>query len=91
MDVVGVVIPGLPGPMRAGGGNPTSQEFDLVHGGVWSHGYRTRGRQRGGPTLHKSDLRCEDIVGGGGGEERRCGKREERNTLEALGLGRLGS
>ena len=48
MDVVRVVIPGLPGPMRAGGGNPTSQEFDLVHGGVWSHGYRTRGRRRGG-------------------------------------------
>ena len=91
MDVVGVVIPGLPGPMRAGGGNPTSQEFDLVHGGVWGHIYRTRGRRRGGPTLHESDLRYEDIVGGGGCEERRCGRREERNTLEALGLGRLGS
>ena len=67
------------------------QDFDLVHGGVWGYGYQTWRRQRGGPTLQEFDLRYEDIVGGGGGEERRCGKREERNTLEALGLGRLGS
>ena len=67
------------------------QEFDLVHRGVWGHSYWTWGRQRGGPTSRKSDLRYEDIVGGGGGEERRCGKREERNVLEALGLGKLGS
>ena len=91
MDVVGVFIPGLPGPMRVGGGNPTSQEFDLVHGGVWGHGYQTWGRRRGGPTLCESDLRYKDIVGGGGGEETRCGKREERNVLKALGLGKLGS
>ena len=67
------------------------QEFDLVHRGVWGHSYRTWGRRRGGPTSRESDLRYKDIVGGGGGEERRCGKREERNVLEALGLGKLGS
>ena len=41
--------------------------------------------------MQEFDLRYEDIVGGGGSEERRCGKREERNVLEALGLGKLGS
>lgn len=72
MDVVGVFIPGLPGPVRAGGGSPTSQEFNLVYGGVWDHDYRAWGRRGGGgPTSQEFDLRCEDIVGDGGGEGRR--------------------
>lgn len=71
MDIVGVFIPGLPGPERAEGRN-TSQEFDLVYGGDWGHGYWTRGGRGGGsPTSQEFDLGYEDIVGDGGSEERR--------------------